>query len=93
MMVIGLALSNETVENACFMACHLLHRCKCPSIQTIYTVRYTNGTDGYCLRLRAEQKGSLRFLAHVEKHLGWRTAWMVEELEQQWQELQALDSW
>lgn len=27
-MVIGLALSNETVENACFMACHLLHRCK-----------------------------------------------------------------
>lgn len=29
-MVIGLALSNETVENAFFMACHLVHRCKSP---------------------------------------------------------------
>lgn len=28
-MVIGLAMSNETVSNACFMVCHLLHRCTC----------------------------------------------------------------
>jgi hypothetical protein len=28
MQVIGLSSSNETVENAYFMACHLLYRCK-----------------------------------------------------------------
>lgn len=56
-------------------------------------VLHTNKVDGYCLRLHTEQKGSLRFLAQVERELGWRTTWMVEELEQQWRELQRLDSW
>ncbi|KAF4214430.1 hypothetical protein CNMCM5878_009240 [Aspergillus fumigatiaffinis] len=74
-MVIGLSMSNETVENAYFMACHLLHR------------------YGYCLRHPLEQRGSLRFLAHVEKTVGWRTRWMIRELEKQWSELRGLDTW
>ncbi|KAH1307168.1 hypothetical protein KXW98_002737 [Aspergillus fumigatus] len=74
-MVIGLSMSNETVENAYFMACHLLHR------------------YGYCLRHPLEQRGSLRFLAHVEKTVGWRTRWMISELEKQWSELRGLDTW
>lgn len=89
-MVIGLALSNETVENAFFMACHLVHRCKPPPHS--YPTSLIK-IDGYCLRHPAEQQGSLKFLAHVEKRVGWRTAWMVEELEQQWQELSTMDSW
>lgn len=88
-MVIGLAISNETVENACFMVCHLLHRCKHHSA-TSHTV-LSNNLDGYCLRHPGEQRGSLRFLAHVEKNIGWRTKWMVQELEQQWKELRDLD--
>lgn len=43
-MVIGLALSNETVENACFMACHLLHRCKTSIQSTLYAI-LTEQTD------------------------------------------------
>ncbi|KAI9925313.1 hypothetical protein MW887_006241 [Aspergillus wentii] len=74
-MVIGLSSSNEAVENANFMACHLLHR------------------FGHCLRNPAEQRGSLKFLQQVEKKLGWRTAWMAQELEREWAELQELDSW
>lgn len=35
-MVIGLALSNETVENAFFMACHLVHRCKSSTLLLLY---------------------------------------------------------
>ena len=30
LVVIGLSLSNESVHNGYFMACHLLHRCKFP---------------------------------------------------------------
>ncbi|KAL4895177.1 hypothetical protein BDV59DRAFT_174597 [Aspergillus ambiguus] len=71
--VIGLSMSNETVENAYFMACHLLHR------------------YGYCLKHPAEHRGSLEFLRRVEKAVGWRTAWMVDELEGQWEELSGLD--
>ncbi|CAG8924652.1 unnamed protein product [Penicillium salamii] len=74
-MVIGLSLSNESVENAYFMASHLLHR------------------FGYCLRHKVEQQGALQFLTRVEKNLGWRTSWMMHELEDQWVELAALDSW
>lgn len=48
---------------------------------------------GYCLRHSAEQQGSLKFLAQVEKVLGWRTSWMMRELEEQWTELAAVDSW
>lgn len=94
-MVIGLAMSNETVENACFMVCHLLHRCTLdPSPPLLYTVPWNSSLrslDGYCLRHPAEQRGSLRFLAHVEKDIGWRTEWMVNELEEQWKELRELD--
>ncbi|OQE72151.1 hypothetical protein PENNAL_c0099G06023 [Penicillium nalgiovense] len=68
-MVIGLSLSNESVENAYFMACHLLHR------------------FGYCLRNVVEHEGSLKFLARVENMLGWRTSWIMRELEHQWAEL------
>ncbi|KAJ5505186.1 hypothetical protein N7463_008060 [Penicillium fimorum] len=74
-VVIGLSLSNESVENAYFMASHLLHR------------------FGYCLRNVVEQEGSLQFLTQVEKVLGWRTSWMMRELEHQWAELAAFDSW
>ncbi|KAK9857791.1 Fungal transcriptional regulatory protein [Penicillium brevicompactum] len=74
-MVIGLSLSNESVENAYFMASHLLHR------------------FGYCLRHIVEQQGALKFLERVEKRLGWRTSWMMRELEDQWLELAAFDSW
>lgn len=49
--------------------------------------------DGYCLRHPLEQRGSLRFLAHVEKTVGWRTRWMISELEKQWSELRGLDTW
>jgi hypothetical protein len=35
----------------------------------------------------------LRFLAHVEKTVGWRTRWMIRELEKQWSELRGLDTW
>lgn len=48
---------------------------------------------GYCLRHKVEQQGALKFLAKVEKRLGWRTAWMIRELEDQWVELAAFDSW
>ncbi|CAG8191961.1 unnamed protein product [Penicillium olsonii] len=74
-MVIGLSLSNESVENAYFMASHLLHR------------------FGYCLRHKVEQQGAIHFLNRVERHLGWRTSWMMRELEEQWIELAALDTW
>ncbi|PWY68479.1 hypothetical protein BO70DRAFT_345048 [Aspergillus heteromorphus CBS 117.55] len=73
--VIGLSMSNETVENAYFMGCHLLHR------------------YGYCLRHPSEQQGSLNFLHRVEKVIGWRTAWMVRELQAQWKDLAELDRW
>lgn len=73
-MVIGLSLSNESVENAYFMASHLLHR------------------FGYCLRTVVEQEGSLQFLSRVEKVIGWRTSWIMRELEHQWTELAAFDS-
>ncbi|KAJ5924993.1 hypothetical protein N7454_007632, partial [Penicillium verhagenii] len=71
--VVGLSLSNESVENGFFMACHLLH------------------CFGYCLRHPAEQQGSLDFLNQVEKVLGWRTAWIKEQLERQWNELAEID--
>ncbi|KAJ5133093.1 hypothetical protein N7526_004458 [Penicillium atrosanguineum] len=67
--VIGLSLSNESVQNAYFMACHLLHR------------------YGHCLRDQAEQEGSLNFLDRVENVLGWRTAWIRQELGRQWAEM------
>ncbi|KAB8263364.1 hypothetical protein BDV32DRAFT_4924 [Aspergillus pseudonomiae] len=73
--VIGLSSSNETVENAYFMACHLLYR------------------YGHCLRHPAEKRGSLKFLTQVEGSVGWRTGWIIRELEDQWNELQGLDSW
>ncbi|CAK45857.1 uncharacterized protein An11g01200 [Aspergillus niger] len=72
---IGLSMSNETVENAYFMACHLLHR------------------YGYCLRHPSEKQGSLKFLRRVEKAVGWRTDWMIRELEVQWGELAEMDRW
>ncbi|KAB8238025.1 uncharacterized protein BDW43DRAFT_296989 [Aspergillus alliaceus] len=72
--VIGLSMSNETVENAYFMACHLLYR------------------YGHCLRHPAEKRGSLQFLRQVEGSVGWRTGWIIRELEEQWSELQGLDS-
>ncbi|GFN20826.1 Zn(II)2Cys6 transcription factor [Aspergillus tubingensis] len=72
---IGLSMSNETVENAYFMACHLLHR------------------YGYCLRHPSEKQGSLQFLRRVEKAVGWRTNWMIRELEAQWGELAEMDRW
>ncbi|KAF9893211.1 hypothetical protein FE257_011634 [Aspergillus nanangensis] len=74
LQVIGLSISNETVENAYFMACHLLHR------------------YGYTLRRPVEQRESVRFLERAEKVVGWRTAWMVRELENQWGELRRLNS-
>ncbi|KAL2870703.1 uncharacterized protein BJX67DRAFT_390490 [Aspergillus lucknowensis] len=73
--VIGLSKSNETVDNAYFMACHLLQR------------------YGFCLRHPAERQGSLEFLALVEKRIGWRTSWIVRQLETEWNELRSLDSW
>ncbi|KAE8309782.1 hypothetical protein BDV41DRAFT_567099 [Aspergillus transmontanensis] len=73
--VIGLSSSNETVENAYFMACHLLYR------------------YGHCLRHPVEKRGSLKFLTRVESSVGWRTGWIIRELEDQWNELQGLDSW
>ncbi|KAJ5171694.1 hypothetical protein N7492_004287 [Penicillium capsulatum] len=71
--VIALSLSNESVQNAYFMASHLLHR------------------FGYCLRDPVERRGAHRFLSRVEKTLGWRTAWMQRELEQQWSEMDAFN--
>ena len=53
----------------------------------------TDHLVGHCLRNPAEQRGSLKFLQQVEKKLGWRTAWMAQELEREWAELQELDSW
>lgn len=47
---------------------------------------------GYCLRNVVEQEGSLQFLSRVEKVLGWRTSWIMRELEHQWTELAAFDS-
>lgn len=84
-------MSNETVENAYFMACHLLHRCECNirhSGQVLILV-----TDGYCLRHPSEKQGSLKFLRRVEKAVGWRTDWMIRELEVQWGELAEMDRW
>ncbi|KAJ5670947.1 hypothetical protein N7507_000074 [Penicillium longicatenatum] len=46
---------------------------------------------GYCLHHPAEQQGSLRFLSRVEEVLGWRTAWIKEQLERQWTELAEVD--
>ncbi|KAJ5223916.1 hypothetical protein N7468_008458 [Penicillium chermesinum] len=71
--VIGLSLSNESVQNAYFMPCHLLQR------------------FGYCIRNSMEKQGSLKFLAHMEKVIGWQTAWIKRELEQQWTELAEID--
>ncbi|KAL3452323.1 hypothetical protein BJX65DRAFT_177938 [Aspergillus insuetus] len=73
--VIGLSKSNETVDNAYFMACHLLKR------------------YGFCLRHPSERQGSLEFLTMVEKRLGWPTSQIIQALEAEWGELQALDSW
>ncbi|KAL4986595.1 hypothetical protein BDW68DRAFT_123644 [Aspergillus falconensis] len=72
--VIGLSRSNETVVNAYFMGCHLLHR------------------YGFCLRHPAEHLGSIEFLELVEKKIGWPTAWIVRQLEAEWNELHTLDS-
>ncbi|KAL4976905.1 hypothetical protein BDW66DRAFT_45815 [Aspergillus desertorum] len=72
--VIGLSKSNETVVNAYFMGCHLLHR------------------YGFCLRHPAEHLGSIEFLEFVEKKIGWPTAWIIRQLEAEWNELQTLDS-
>ncbi|KAL6230009.1 hypothetical protein BDW75DRAFT_81055 [Aspergillus navahoensis] len=72
--VIGLSRSNETVINAYFMGCHLLHR------------------YGFCLRHPAEHLGSIEFLEFVEKKIGWPTAWIVRQLEAEWNELHTLDS-
>ncbi|CAG7945314.1 unnamed protein product [Penicillium nalgiovense] len=91
-MVIGLSLSNESVENAYFMACHLLHRCSC----ALHIPRQLLPTDlslvGYCLRNVVEHEGSLKFLARVENMLGWRTSWIMRELEHQWAELAEFDA-
>ncbi|KAL4767962.1 hypothetical protein BDW60DRAFT_135131 [Aspergillus nidulans var. acristatus] len=72
--VIGLSKSNETVINAYFMGCHLLHR------------------YGFCLRHPAEHLGSIEFLESVEKQIGWPTAWIIRQLEAEWNELHTLDS-
>lgn len=53
----------------------------------------TNRPDGYCLRNPVEQRGSVDFLTRAEKVVGWRTAWVVRELEEQWGELRHLDAW
>ncbi|CAG7992809.1 unnamed protein product [Penicillium salamii] len=90
-MVIGLSLSNESVENAYFMASHLLHRCSFRKFP--HTPLANCVIVGYCLRHKVEQQGALQFLTRVEKHLGWRTSWMMHELEDQWVELAAFDSW
>ena len=47
---------------------------------------------GYCLRNVVEHEGSLKFLARVENMLGWRTSWIMRELEHQWTELAAFDA-
>ncbi|OQE31815.1 hypothetical protein PENSTE_c001G09384 [Penicillium steckii] len=46
---------------------------------------------GYCLQNPVEQRGSLEFLSHVENLIGWRTAWIRNELEHQWGELAVVD--
>jgi hypothetical protein len=43
--------------------------------------------DGHCLRNPVEQQGSLSFLCRAEKVLGWRTAWIRQELARQWTEM------
>ncbi|KAL4924226.1 uncharacterized protein BDV17DRAFT_221255 [Aspergillus undulatus] len=73
--VIGLPRSNETVTNAYFMGCHLLHR------------------YGFCLRHPVEHRGSFEFLDFVDKKIGWPTAWIVRQLETEWNELHTLDTW
>ncbi|KAL4921465.1 hypothetical protein BDW62DRAFT_174744 [Aspergillus aurantiobrunneus] len=73
--VIGLSRSNETVVNAYFMGCHLLHR------------------YGFSLRHPAEHRGSFEFLGFVEKRIGWPTAWIIRQLEAEWNELHTLDTW
>ena len=52
-----------------------------------------NITDGHCLRHPVEKRGSFKFLNQVESSVGWRTGWIIRELEDQWNELQGLDSW
>ncbi|KAL4800686.1 hypothetical protein BDV19DRAFT_506 [Aspergillus venezuelensis] len=73
--VIGLPRSNETVINAYFMGCHLLHR------------------YGFSLRHPAEHRGSFEFLEFVHKKIGWPTAWIIRQLETEWNELHTLDTW
>ncbi|KAL4939347.1 hypothetical protein BDV06DRAFT_38061 [Aspergillus oleicola] len=73
--VIGLPRSNETVINAYFMGCHLLHR------------------YGFSLRHPAEHRGSFEFLQFVQKKIGWPTAWIIRQLETEWNELHTLDTW
>ncbi|KAL4948142.1 hypothetical protein BDW69DRAFT_98158 [Aspergillus filifer] len=73
--VIGLPRSNETVINAYFMGCHLLHR------------------YGFSLRHSGEHRGSFEFLEFVQKKIGWPTAWIIRQLETEWNELHTLDTW
>ncbi|KAJ5739102.1 hypothetical protein N7533_011886 [Penicillium manginii] len=73
--VVGLSWSNEDVENAYFLACHLLYRCWF-CLSRIHPV---------------EQRGSLEFLSHVETLIGWRTAWIRSELSHQWGELAVVE--
>jgi hypothetical protein len=49
--------------------------------------------DGFCLRHPCERQGSLEFLTLVEKRLGWPTSQIIQALEAEWGELQALDAW
>jgi hypothetical protein len=61
--------------------------------QPLFKLPLANQTlVGYCLRNSVEQQGSLRFLSQVERVLGWRTSWIIQELEHQWAELAAFDS-
>lgn len=47
----------------------------------------TDHLDGHLLRNPVEQQGSLSFLCRVEEMLGWRTAWIRQELGRQWTEM------
>ncbi|KAJ6086302.1 hypothetical protein N7486_010583 [Penicillium sp. IBT 16267x] len=58
---------------------------------TLWPATFCTAVLGYCLHHPAEQRGSLRFLSRVEEVLGWRTAWIKEQLERQWTELAEVD--
>ena len=87
-IVIGLAVSNNTVGNAMFQACHLLSVCTC-SLQSLILPSHTSSANitpagGAHLKEKREQDATEKFLIQMQAQMGWRTDHIIRDLREQW---------